>query len=103
MTDCFRARPRSAAGGQRLPLDELKIDRSFVRNLPHSANSLAIVRSIVALSKALNLRLIAEGVEEAAQIEALVGNGCDGFQGFYFAKPLQLEAFETHLAKIQQA
>lgn len=101
--DDFGTGYSSLAYLQRLPLDELKIDRSFVRNLPHSANSLAIVRSIVALSKALNLRLIAEGVEEAAQIEALVGNGCDGFQGFYFAKPLQLEAFETHLAKMQQA
>ena len=95
--DDFGTGYSSLAYLQRLPLDELKIDRSFVQDLPHSPSSLAIVRTVVALAQALKLRLIAEGVEEAAQIDALVGNGCDSFQGYYFSKPLPLDAFEAHL------
>lgn len=87
---------------KRLPLDELKIDRSFIQDLPHSTSSLAIVRTVVTLSQALNLRLIAEGVEDASQINALVANGCDSFQGYYFAKPMPLDAFEAHLDVMRQ-
>lgn len=93
--DDFGTGYSSLAYLQRLPLDELKIDRSFVRDLPANPNSLAIIRTIVALAHALGLRVIAEGVENAAQLEVLLRNGCTGFQGFLFHHPATIEAFEA--------
>ncbi|MER2555044.1 MAG: EAL domain-containing protein [Thauera sp.] len=83
---------------QRLPLDELKIDRAFVCNLPENANSLAIVRTIMALAEALDIRVVAEGVETAEQHACLLDNGCDAFQGFLFARPEPIPAFEARLS-----
>ncbi|MCH9673080.1 MAG: EAL domain-containing protein [Gammaproteobacteria bacterium] len=72
---------------KRLPIDHLKIDRSFVSNVPDDADESAIVRAIVALAHSLRLGVVAEGVEEPAQIEFLQELGCDVLQGFYFSKP----------------
>jgi diguanylate cyclase (GGDEF)-like protein/PAS domain S-box-containing protein len=79
---------------QQLPLDQLKIDQSFVRGLPEDTNSLTIVRATCALAAGLNLEVIAEGVESEAQRAMLLSNGCHRFQGYLFGKPLPLEAFE---------
>lgn len=71
-----------------LPIDELKIDRSFLLDLPDSKKDAAIVKTIIALSRSLELDLVAEGVEERAQLEFLLANGCRVIQGYYFSKPL---------------
>lgn len=73
---------------KRLPAQTLKIDRSFISNIPHDANSCSIAEAIIAMAKRLKLRVIAEGVEEPAQLEFLRQNHCDAYQGFLVAKPL---------------
>ena len=71
-----------------LPIDRIKIDRAFTRDLPHDQSDAEITRAIVALAKVLKLRLIAEGVENAAQHEMLLNLGCEEAQGFLFSRPL---------------
>ncbi|MEO8465035.1 MAG: EAL domain-containing protein [Gammaproteobacteria bacterium] len=78
---------------KRFPIDTLKIDRAFVRDIPHRVDDTAITRAVVSLGKALGVRVIAEGVETAAQYEFLRDNGCDEIQGFYFSKPCHPDAF----------
>lgn len=73
---------------KRFPLDKLKIDQSFVRGLPHDPDDLAISTSIIGIGKALGLKVIAEGVETAAQLKVLQERGCDEIQGYYVTKPL---------------
>lgn len=80
---------------QQLPLDQLKIDQSFVRDLPANTNSLAIVRAILAMAQSLGLEVIAEGVENQAQHEALLASGCEHFQGYLFGRPVAVESFEA--------
>src|SRR5437763_6744241 len=69
------------------PVHELKIDRSFVAGMAGDADSLALVRTIVQLADSLSLRTVAEGVETAAQYDALRALGCDRVQGFYVSRP----------------
>ncbi len=69
------------------PLDRLKIDRAFVRDLPDNSDSAAIVQAIIALAHTLGLSVIAEGVEDEAQLEFLLGQDCDEVQGYLFAPP----------------
>ena len=76
----------------RLPVDVLKIDQSFVAGLGHDAGSAAIVGGVTAMSHAFGLEVIAEGIETAIQLEALVGLGCDAGQGFYLAHPMTADA-----------
>ena len=87
---------------QQLPLDQLKIDQTFICRLPEDASSLTIVRSICALATGLGLEVIAEGVEHEPQRVILLANGCCHFQGYLFGKPLSVSAFEqmVHDAKI---
>jgi diguanylate cyclase (GGDEF)-like protein/PAS domain S-box-containing protein len=80
----------------RFPLDSLKIDRSFVKELPVSADAVAIVSAILALAKALNLSTIAEGVETSQQNTFLQNTTCDAVQGFYFSKPMPVEEFQNY-------
>ncbi|HEY5801149.1 MAG TPA: EAL domain-containing protein, partial [Burkholderiaceae bacterium] len=85
---------------KRLPPDQLKIDQSFVRDLPANASDAAIVRTIVALGHSLGIAVIAEGVETAAQRDALHIAGCHAYQGYLFGKPLPLAQFEDALQPV---
>lgn len=73
---------------KRLPLDQLKIDQSFVRDLLTDPNDAIIAQTIIGLGRHLGLRVIAEGVETYEQLELLLNMGCDAYQGYYFAKPM---------------
>jgi diguanylate cyclase (GGDEF)-like protein/PAS domain S-box-containing protein len=79
---------------KRLPLDQLKIDRAFVRDILSDVSSGAIAQTIISLSKAMGLSVIAEGVETEGQRDFLVGLGCTSFQGYLFSRPLPIEEFE---------
>ena len=81
----------------RLPLDQLKIDRSFVRNLPGNTNDAVVTQSIITLASSLGLSVIAEGVETEAQRDFLIQHGCPTCQGYLFSWPLDLAAFEQFL------
>ena len=91
--DDFGTGYSSLAYIQHLSLDELKLDRSFVTNLPDDYSSIAIVRSVISLVKGLNLTMVAEGVETQEQLDFLSAEGCDYFQGFFFSKPLPSESW----------
>ncbi|MFZ2853844.1 MAG: EAL domain-containing protein [Rhodocyclaceae bacterium] len=80
---------------KRLPLDQLKIDQGFVRDILVDPNDAAIARMVVALAESMGLTVIAEGVEIEAQRVLLATLGCHAYQGYLFSRPLQLEAFET--------
>lgn len=82
---------------QRLPLTQLKIDRSFVHNLPDDINNANIVRTIINLGGSLDLNVIAEGVETEQQREFLLQAGCQVYQGYLFCRPLPIEEFEALL------
>ena len=80
-----------------LPLDQLKIDKSFIRDLLADPNDAAIASIIVALSQSLGLSTVAEGVETSEQKRALVNMGCTLFQGYFFSVPLSLKSFESYM------
>ncbi|MCE8025337.1 MULTISPECIES: putative bifunctional diguanylate cyclase/phosphodiesterase [Halomonadaceae] len=80
-----------------LPLDELKIDRSFVSNLDTDGNDAAIVETVLAMAQHLGIDVVAEGVENRAQQEYLLARGCRLFQGYLFYQPMSVEAFEELL------
>jgi EAL domain-containing protein (putative c-di-GMP-specific phosphodiesterase class I) len=77
-----------------LPLDALKVDKSFVNQLGESVDGDIVCRSIIALAKSLNLRVIAEGVENTVQLKTLTELGCDAVQGFLLARPMEARALE---------
>jgi diguanylate cyclase (GGDEF)-like protein/hemerythrin-like metal-binding protein/PAS domain S-box-containing protein len=84
---------------KRLPLDQLKIDQSFVRDILSHPSDAAIAKTIVALAQSLGLSVIAEGVETEGQREFLRDNGCATCQGFLFSRPVPLDQFETFARK----
>jgi len=90
--DDFGTGYSSLAYLKRFPVDKLKIDRSFVAELPGDREQCAIVSAIVALAHALNVRVVAEGVEKKSQREFLVRCGCDLVQGFLIGQPQDAEA-----------
>jgi EAL domain-containing protein (putative c-di-GMP-specific phosphodiesterase class I) len=73
---------------KRFPIDALKIDRSFITELPDDQEDASIAQAIITLSHALRLKVIAEGVENKAQLDFLAMHGCDEMQGYYFSRPL---------------
>jgi diguanylate cyclase len=83
--------------GRRVPIDFLKIDRSFVRDIPHSADDVAIARSIIALARGLDLRVVAEGIETDGQRTFLEMEGCGEGQGYLLGKPAEAEEIERLL------
>lgn len=78
---------------KRFPISALKIDRSFVCDLPGDRENAAITEAMIALARALNLKTVAEGVETRAQAHMLAAAGCDFLQGFLFSKPIPAPAF----------
>jgi EAL domain-containing protein (putative c-di-GMP-specific phosphodiesterase class I) len=90
---------------KRLPANELKIDRGFVRDLENDSDDAAIVSAIVALGQALNLRIVAEGVETSSQRNFLTRLGCDSLQGYLLGHPLPAERFmaDIHAAQLRPA
>ena len=82
---------------KRLPIDKLKIDRSFVKNLPDDEEDASIAKAVIALSKSLNIDVIAEGVETKEQKEFIVECGCKNIQGYFYAKPMPADEMERFL------
>ena len=83
---------------KRFPIDELKIDRSFVQNIPDDKDDAAIANAIVLIAHTLGLTVVAEGVETEAQLEFLGGCGCDTYQGYLCSRPLPPEQFQRLLS-----
>lgn len=94
--DDFGTGYSSLAYLKKLPINKLKIDRTFVKDLPFDEEDIAITKSVIALAKSLKLEVIAEGVENKEQRDFLVENGCLNIQGYYYSKPISF----TQLKKI---
>ena len=84
---------------KRLPIQTLKIDQSFIKDVPEDEEDLAIVKAIIALSKSLNIDVIAEGVENEKQLSFLLENDCNNIQGYYYAKPMPADEMKIYLEK----
>jgi len=83
---------------KRLPIDEIKIDRSFVMDMNDDGNDFMIVRATVELGKNLGLRVVAEGVEDRETFDRLADFGCDEAQGYYISRPMPFEEFTRWLS-----
>jgi EAL domain-containing protein (putative c-di-GMP-specific phosphodiesterase class I) len=80
------------------PIDRIKIDRSFVTDVNRSKDDAAIVEAIISMAQTLNLKVVAEGIENSDQLHVLASLGCNEVQGFYLAKPMTAEALAENLA-----
>jgi len=97
--DDFGTGYSSLAQIKHFPIDTLKVDRSFIRNLPMDSEDRAIIEAIIAMGKTLSLTVVAEGVETMAQDNFLRELICDEMQGFYFSKPIAPDKFADLLRK----
>src|SRR6185436_13479227 len=86
--DDFGTGYSSLAYLKRFPLDSLKIDRAFIRDVTHDADDAAITVAIIGLAHSIKLKVVAEGVENEQQLSFLRANGCDEMQGYWFARPM---------------
>jgi diguanylate cyclase (GGDEF)-like protein len=84
---------------KRFPINQLKVDRSFVRDLPHNGDDVAITRAVIAMAHSLKMSVVAEGVEHREQFELLRSEGCDEFQGYYCRPPLEEAELMRFLAE----
>jgi len=97
--DDFGAGYSSLAYLKRLPANELKIDRSFIQDIPHNVSDMAIVEAVLAMAKHMDFNVTAEGVESRQQLEFLQRQQCSFYQGFYSSKPLSSENFEAFVRR----
>ena len=95
--DDFGTGYSSLAYLQRFPVDKIKIDRSFISNIPNDLGSAAIARMVISIGHELKHHVIAEGVENNEQLEFLRKNGCNEFQGYYCSPPLSADAIPGFL------
>jgi EAL domain-containing protein (putative c-di-GMP-specific phosphodiesterase class I) len=95
--DDFGTGYSSLAYLKRFPIDCVKIDRSFIRDLPDDRDDASITRSIIAMAHNMKLEVVAEGVETESQLAFLHAYGCDEIQGYLYSEPLDADAFEHFL------
>ncbi|MFT7413755.1 MAG: EAL domain-containing protein (putative c-di-GMP-specific phosphodiesterase class I) [Methylophagaceae bacterium] len=98
--DDFGTGYSSLAYLKRFPIDKLKIDRAFIKDLPLDSDDAAISRAIIVMADELGLQVVAEGVETQAQLDFLKKHQCDYIQGYLIAKPMAAEDFTTLLKQL---
>lgn len=98
--DDFGTGYSSLAYLKRFPVDVIKVDQSFVRDLCDDEENAAIVRAIIVLARSMRLHVIAEGVESSSQVDALLTDGCDCFQGYLFGRPVAARDFRAALTGV---
>jgi len=82
---------------KRFPIDVLKVDRSFVMDIPKDRNDMEITAAVIAMAHKLHLKVVAEGIETQAQLDFLKDNHCEYGQGYYIAKPMPMEQLEAYI------
>jgi len=97
--DDFGTGHSSLSNLKKLPLDQLKIDQSFVRDITTDHDDAVIVQTIISMARNLGMEIIAEGVETEEQCDFLTRHGCHNFQGYFFGRPVTLDEFEAQLAQ----
>jgi EAL domain-containing protein (putative c-di-GMP-specific phosphodiesterase class I) len=97
--DDFGVGYSSLANLKRFPIDTLKVDGSFIRDIPQDPDDMAITRAIIAMGKSLNLTVVGEGVETLEQETFLLEHGCDETQGYFFSRPIASDQFAELLRR----